>query len=381
MTERKIPCHFMRGGTSKALMFRAEDLPDRTEWDDIFTGAMGSPDSYGRQLNGMGGGLSSLSKVCIVGPATRSDADVDYTFAQVAIDEARVDYKGNCGNMSAAVGPFAVESGLVDARGNSATVRIHNTNTSKIIHATFPLADGSVQYEGDLEIPGVSGSGAPIALEFIEPGGASTGKLLPTGEAVQVLDTAFGQVFASCVDAANACVFVEPRMIGLVGTETPLQLEDPDILAKADAIRTAGSVAMGIAPDLAAAKRVSTVPYVALASPPQDFVMLDGSTVTAASHDICIRVFSNGQPHRASPLTIALCTAVAARIHDSIVARQLEPAVAADADRALRLGTPSGVITVSASVEKDAHGGWLAGSGAFFRTARMLFEGHVWAKI
>src|ERR1700753_4079685 len=153
--QRPVPAVFMRGGTSKAIMFHARDLPDdRAAWDQIFTAAMGSPDPYGRQLDGMGGGVSSLSKICVLAPSARDDADIDYTFAQVQIRENRVDYKSNCGNMSSAVGPFAVDEGLVRADGERATVRIFNTNTQKIIRSTFPLEEGRTRYEGDLAIPG-----------------------------------------------------------------------------------------------------------------------------------------------------------------------------------------------------------------------------------
>ena len=189
MIQKSIPAVFMRGGTSKALIFHLRDLPaERNEWAWLFAAAMGTPDPYGRQLDGMGGGVSSLSKVCVISPSSRPDADIDYTFAQVMIKEARVDYKGNCGNMSAAVGPFAVDEGLVRADGDSATVRIYNTNTGKLIHSVFPVEDGLARYDGDLVIPGVSGSGAPIRLDFKDRGGASTGRLLPTGQVVDHLD-------------------------------------------------------------------------------------------------------------------------------------------------------------------------------------------------
>src|SRR5689334_15601521 len=166
--QRPIPAVFMRGGTSKAIMFHAQDLPaDRTAWEALFAAAMGSPDPYGRQLDGMGGGISSLSKVCVLAPSARNDADIDYTFAQVQIREKRVDYKGNCGNMSAAVGPFAVDEGLVRVDSDTATIRIFNTNTQKIIVATFPLDGGRARYDGDLAIPGVAGTGAPVRLDFV----------------------------------------------------------------------------------------------------------------------------------------------------------------------------------------------------------------------
>ena len=216
MTQQAIPAVFMRGGTSKALMLHASDLPsDRADWAPLFTAAMGTPDPFGRQLDGMGGGVSSLSKVCVLAPSDRQDADIDYTFAQVLIREARVDYRGNCGNMSSAVGPFAVDEGLIRADGDTATVRIFNTNTGKLIHATFPIEDGRARTDGDLVIPGVGGSGAPIRLDFVEPGGATTGKLLPSGQALDRLEVpGLGSIEASLVDAANAAVFVRAARCG-----------------------------------------------------------------------------------------------------------------------------------------------------------------------
>ena len=208
------------------------DLPrDRAQWDEIFLAAIGSPDPYGRQLDGMGGGISSLSKVCVVGPSTRPDADIDYTFAQVQVKEAKVDYSGNCGNMSSAMGPFAVDEGLVKVSGKEALVRIHNTNTKKIIHARFALDDGMAAVDGDLAIPGVAGTGAPVRLEFREPGGATTGKLLPTGNVVDTLDVpGVGKIRASLVDAANACCFLNAADLGLTGIEMPEALDASDEL-------------------------------------------------------------------------------------------------------------------------------------------------------
>src|SRR3984957_1048423 len=186
---RGLPAGFMREGTRRALMFHARELPAvRSEWDAIFLSAMGSPDSNGRQLNGMGGGISSLSKVCVLAPSEREDADIDYTFAQIQIREPRVDYRSNCGNMSSAIGPFSVDEGLVRPNGDTAVVRIFNTNTRKIIRSTFPLEDGRAATDGDLTIPGVAGTGAPGGLDFLAPGGATTGRLLPTGNCTDRLD-------------------------------------------------------------------------------------------------------------------------------------------------------------------------------------------------
>lgn len=378
MSQRPIPAVFMRGGTSKALMLQPKDLPaDKEAWTALFCAAMGSPDPYGRQLDGMGGGVSSLSKVCLIGPSTHPEADIDYTFAQVAVQDLRVDYRGNCGNMSSAVGPYAIDQGLVAAQSETTTVRIHNTNTKKIIHSTFATPNGQTKYSGSLSIPGVSGSGAPIKLEFVQPGGATTGQLLPTGQIIDELEIPeLGRLQVSMIDAANATVFVRATDIGLSGLELPHELEtDPDILALLESIRIRASVAMGIAPDLESAKKISIVPFVAFVSTAQDNPTLSGDVTPAHELDLIARVISNGQPHRALPLTVSLCTAVAARIKGSVVSEMLQENVSPT--EALRLGMPSGVLTVDADVEyKDNV--WQAHSGAFFRTARRLFDGQVW---
>ncbi len=377
MSEQAIPATFMRGGTSKAIMFQAADLPDdQAKWPALFTAAMGTPDPYGRQLNGMGGGVSSVSKVCVIAPSARADADVDYTFGQVLVRENRVDMRGNCGNMSSAVGPFAVDRGLVQVAGDTALVRIYNTNTSKIIHATFPMRNGQVQYQGDLVIPGVAGSGAPIRLDFVQPGGATTGKLLPTGNAMdRLMVEGLGEIDASMVDAANAAVFVRAADLGLTGTELPDQVEsNPDLLHRLDLIRRAASVRMGITTDMEAAKGSTSVPYVGFVSPAAASPSLTGEMLDAGAVDLTARVMSSGQMHRALPLTISLCTAVAARITGSLVAEMLgSPRVG----QPIRIGMPSGVLTVDADVVHE-NGAWLANAGSFYRTARRLFEGRVW---
>src|ERR1700761_5575836 len=240
MSQTKIRATFMRGGTSKAIVFNRQDLPaDPAHWDPIFLAVMGSPDPNGRQLDGMGGGLSSLSKVCVVGPSTRPDADIDYTFGQVSVKTAAVDYSANCGNMSSAMGPFAVGEGLAEAPVNGdAVVRIHNTNTGKIIVARFPVNDGEVETEGDMAIDGVGGRGAPVRLEFIDPGGTRTGRLLPTGRPRDSLEIpGLGTVEVSLVDAANPCVFVAATALGKQGNEMPDALEgDPVFLGRMEAI-------------------------------------------------------------------------------------------------------------------------------------------------
>jgi len=272
MAQGRIPAVFMRGGTSKAVIFRAADLPDGlAARDAIFLDVIGSPDLNGRQLDGMGGGVSSLSKVCIVGPATRPDADVDYTFAQVSVTDAVVDYSANCGNMSSAIGPFAIDEGLVRPTAQAeASVRIHNTNTGKIIRATFPVTDGEAEVEGGFVLDGVSGTGAAIRLDFERPGGSKTGRLLPAGSSMTRLDIeGLGTIEASLIDAATPCAFVLASDLGKTGTELPSELEcDPVTLQRLEAIRRAAAVAMGTAPDLHAAAAVLSVPGVAMVSAP-----------------------------------------------------------------------------------------------------------------
>ena len=371
-----LPAVFMRGGTSRAVMFHAKDLPERSAWDPLFLAAMGSPDPNGRQLNGMGGGISSLSKVCVLAPSARDDADVDYTFAQVQIREAAVDYRGNCGNMSSAVGPFAVDEGIVRPNGETAVVRIFNTNTKKIIRSTFPLHDGRAATDGGMAIPGVAGLGAPVKLDFLTPGGATTGKLLPTGHVTDQLDVpGLGQIEVSMVDAANACVFVRARDLGLTGRELPEALDaNVELLAMLQNIRRAASVAMGIARDEAEARTINGVPIIGFVAPPMDSPTLSGETISASQIDLTARFLSNGQPHRALPLTASLCTAVAARIEGTVVNQVL----GADATGSIRIGMPSGILTVDADVARGTDGGWVAHGGTFYRTARRLFDGRIY---
>lgn len=382
MNRHRLPAVFMRGGTSKALMLHRHDLPAaQAEWDPIFLRAMGSPDPNGRQLDGMGGGLSSVSKVCVLSRSSRPDADIDYTFAQVMVKDAHVDYSGNCGNMSSAVGPFAVDEGLVDAADGQATVRIYNTNTDKIIHSTFAVHGGQAVERGELAIPGVAGTGAPIRLDFLSPGGASTGRLLPTGRVVdQVEVPGLGQVEVSMVDAANACVLLSASSLGLTGLEMPGDLEaDPVTMERLSAIRLQASVAMGLARTIEEARSRTVVPFVGFLAPPQDARTLSGDLLAGDAVDLTARMISNGQPHRALPLTASLCIAVAASIEGTVAWRAARRAAggAAAPGAAMRLSMPSGVLTVGAEVESRA-GQWTALRGSFYRTARRLFDGTVY---
>jgi len=378
MPQKKLPAVFMRGGTSKAIVFHARDLPkSRDEWEPIFLSAIGSPDPNMRQLNGMGGGVSSLSKVCVIGPPTHPQADVDYTFAQVLIDKARVDYNSNCGNMSSAIGPFAVDEGLVPKpRDGEAVVRIHNTNTRKIIVSRFGMDGDEAAVLGDMVLDGVAGTGAPIRLEFMEPGGAKTGKLLPTGKPADVLEVeGLGRVPASMVDAANPCVFVPADAMGAAATELPSAIEqNAQLMARLEAVRRVASVAMGIAPDLEKAGSLS-VPFVAFVAPPVEMSVLSGRKLVPADMDIAVRMMSNGQAHRATPLTGALCLAVATRIPGSIPNRMARGL--AEGASQIRIAHASGVIVVDARIGRTKDGQPHADYAAVYRTARRLFDGRV----
>lgn len=367
MTLQRIRAVFYRGGTSKALLFREKDLPvGRDARDAIFLAAMGVPDPNGRNLDGMGGGLSSLNKICVVGAPTHPAADVDFTFVQLSPDSDVVDYGGNCGNMSSAIGPFAIEEGLVPApAGSEAAVTIHNTNTGKLIRARFPVEGNALAAEGDLAIDGVAGTAAPIRLEFLEPGGAKTGKLLPTGNAVDRFDIqGLGVIEASCIDAANPAVFVRATDLGMTGTELPQDLEqNTEFLARMESIRGAAADAMGIA-------CMASVPKVAMVVAPADAPTLSGRLGTA-EHDIAVRMISVGQPHRAVPITGAVCLAVAARVAGSIPQQ-----LCTSQQGAIRIGHPSGTLLVEAEVA-NGPSGFRAEWGAVYRTARRLFEGAV----
>jgi 2-methylaconitate cis-trans-isomerase PrpF len=352
----------MRGGTSRCLVFHEQDLPHPgSARDRILLAALGSPDPYGRQLNGMGGGISSLSKACIIGPPTHPDAEVDYTFAQIEVTQPVVDYKGNCGNCSSAVGPFAIDEHLVAATSDMTSVRIHNTNTKKIIVAHVPVQDGEAAVEGDFELAGVAGRGARIALDFLDPGGAGTGRLLPTGQTREIIDG----VEASLVDATNAVVFVRAKDLGIAGTESPMAIDaDTALTARLERIRVEAGRRMGITGSAAA-------PKVALVAAPTGFTALDGVTYDADAADVIARVMSMGNCHRAFALTVAMCLAVAARLDGTVVH---EAASGRHGD--VRLGHPSGVLPIDATVTtKD--GAPYAEKVTVYRTARRLMEGSV----
>jgi 2-methylaconitate cis-trans-isomerase PrpF len=375
MSQRFVPAVFMRGGTSKGLFFQAEDLPaDNAERDRLLLAALGSPDPFGRQLDGMGGGISSLSKAAVIGPPTRPDADVDYTFAQVAVDRPVVDYGANCGNLSSAVGPFAVDTGRCPRPDGPAMVRIHNTNTGGLLHARFAVRGGRAETRGELAVPGVAGTGAPIRLDFLDPGGARTGRLLPTGRPVDEVEVAgAGRFRLSLVDATNPVAFVAAAELGLEGTEAPDELEArPAAMALLDRLRRLAGVLMGLGPTPEAVELAS--PKIAVLCPPRPFRTLDGRLVSAADHDVGVRMLSMERAHRAVPVTGALCLGVACRVAGTVA-----QALAATQDGAgdpVRVGNPSGVIQVAAEVAATPHG-WRAKSAGLYRTARTLMRGEV----
>ena len=373
MDQAFIPAIFMRGGSSKGVFFHARDLPaDRTARDAIFLSVLGSPDPYGRQLDGMGGGISSLSKAVIIGPPTHPDADVDYLFAQVAVDKPVVDWSSNCGNLSSAVGPFAVDEGLVRVADGEALVRIHQVNTKRIIHARFLVRGGKAVTAGDFTMAGVSGAGARIRLDFLAPGGGATGRLLPTENPQDTLHHE-GRVYAvSLIDAANACVFLDARDLGLTGTESPDAIEaDPARMALLDVLRRKAGVMMGLAVTPEAVGLA--LPKIAVVAPPAAYHALDGAGFTADSHDITVRMISMERAHRAVPLTGAMCLGVASRIPGSLPHHLAGPPARADETR---VANPSGILSVGAEV-RETIAGWHAESAVVYRSARRLMQGAV----
>jgi 2-methylaconitate isomerase len=363
VAQKRVRAVFMRGGTSRAVFFHEADLPPAGDARDrLILAALGSPDPYGRQLDGLGGGISSLSKACLIGAPTHPEADVDYTFAQVHVREPLVDYGGNCGNCSAAVGPFAIDERLVAATEGETVVRIHNTNTKKLIVAHVPVLGGEAAVAGEFELPGVAGRGARIALDFLDPGGAGTGRLLPTG---RPRDDVAG-VAASLVDATNPMVFVRAADVALTGVETPAAIEADRALGdRLEAIRVAAARLMGLPAGAA-------VPKIALVAPAAPFTALDGTAHRAADVDVVARVISMGNCHRAFALTAAMCLAVAARIAGTVVAECATARPGAD----LRLGHPSGMLPIAAAVRVRDGEPW-AERVTVYRTARRLMEGFV----
>jgi hypothetical protein len=376
--QRRIRTVVMRGGTSRALFFRPEDLPvDPGLRDRVVLKAFGGGDPYGRQVDGLGGAVSTTSKMAIIAPASVPDADVDYTFGQINVTEPMIDYGGNCGNISSAVGPYAIDEGLVRGTDPITTVRIWQTNTRKRIIAHVPTAGGVHAVEGDYAIDGVPGTGAMITLEFLEPGGAMTGHVLPTGRPAEPMDVpGLGPVTVSLVDAANPVVFVRSADLALAGIEMPERLDgDPDLLRRIEAVRAHGAVRMGLAATPEDATRRSPgVPKIAFVSAPTAYRTSSGRPVEAGEMDLVGRIMSMGKLHRSYALTGAICTAVAALIDGTVVHEAARPGAAGE--RTIRIGHPAGIIEAGARVaQRD--GQWLAEKVITRRTARRLMEGVV----
>ena len=322
----KLPVTLMRGGTSKGVYVLEEDLPkDHNEWDKILLRLMGSPDQ--KQIDGLGGSQSVTSKVAIIKRSDRSDADVDYTFAQVSVDKPVVSYKGNCGNISSGVGPFAIEKGLVNAKEGMTTVRIFNTNTDKVIAADVKTEGGKVVYQGDFKIAGVPVSASPIKLKFIDPAGTLKKGLLPTGKAVDVLEIpGMGSIEVSIIDAANPLVFVKAEDLGLSGKELPEEINaDEEKLELLETVRGLAAVKLGLISDYKkSAWETPGIPKMTFVAEADDYITSDGKMIKKEEIDLLSRMMSMQKAHPSYAMTGAMCTAAAAVVPGSIVEQVLK---------------------------------------------------------
>lgn len=371
---RKFRTVFMRGGTSKGCMFLKQDLPeDRAQWDDIFLQAMGSPDP--KQIDGMGGTVSSNNKVVIVWKSEEPGVDVEYLVGQVIVGKYQVDYKSNCGNMTAAVGPFAVEEGLVEIHSPITTVHLLNRNTNKYIDVTVPIENGTFAQDGDCHIAGVDGTAAELRVNFLNPAGSKTGKLLPTGKTLDVLNIpGHGTIEATILDVSNPMVLVRAEDIGMTGTELPEEINNnkavSDLLEK---IRGTACCMMGFAKDLEDATANSpAVPKVGFITVPKHFDDIEGGHAEAADMDLCARVISVFKCHKACPLTSASAIAVAAFLEGSLVQKVI--GVPAEGQETVRIGHPSGIMTMVPTLTIENGEVKLPGV-AVQRTARRIMEG------
>jgi 2-methylaconitate cis-trans-isomerase PrpF len=374
--QERIPTVLMRGGTSKGLFFHEKDLPGEIEIRDrVILAAYGSPDPYRRQMNGIGGATSVSSKTAIIKPSADPGYDVDYYFGQVSIDQPKIEFKGNCGNLSAAVGPFAVDEGLVAAREPVTTVRIFQRNTAKLIIAEVPVKDGRFEEEGDYAISGVPGTGSKVTLRFADPGGSLTGRLLPTGHLRDELKVpALGEVPVTIMDAANPVVFVPAARIGLTGAEID-EFDTDQVRAKLEAIRSLAAVVIGLAASPEEATRLSqAVPKIAVVSPPQTYRATNGELVEAGRIDLTARIMSMGLLHRSYAVTGGVCTVGAAMMAGTVVNETLGPA--SRGKEMLLVGHPGGTMEIGAVMDKDG-AGLVFREAVLGRTARRLMEGHV----
>jgi 2-methylaconitate cis-trans-isomerase PrpF len=370
----KIPCVIMRGGTSKAVLVRASDLPTDSEIrNKVLLNILGSPDK--RQIDGLGGATSSTSKIAIISMCKDSGADVDYLFGQVSVEEALIDFSGNSGNTASAVGVYAVQEGYVPAHEPSTAVRIRNVNSRKVMVVHVPVKEGKVLERGDYYIPGVPGRGARIAVEFLSPAGSSTGSLLPTGKPREELSVGGNPITVSMVDAANPVVFVRASDVGLQGTELPEQLNrDESLLRRLELIRQKARAQMNIEGRLSEGGFESlSLPQIAIVSPPADYSTSESFEIKVEDIDFAARACSMQKVHQTYMGTCAVCTSVAANIPGTIVSglagnKRLDW---------VRIGHPYGVMDVDVKLTQK-EGRIVIERVALGRTARRILDGFVY---
>lgn len=382
----RIPATYMRGGTSKGVFFRLQDLPEAAQApgkarDALLMRVIGSPDPYGKQIDGMGGATSSTSKTVILARSSRPDHDVDYLFGQVSIDSAVVDWSGNCGNLSAAVGPFAIANGLVDParvpKNGTATVRIWQANIGKTIVAHVPITDGAVQETGDFELDGVTFPAAEVQLEFMDPAAeeeGAGGSMFPTGNLVDELEVpGVGTLKATMINAGIPTIFVNADSIGYSGTELQDAINgDAKALAMFETIRAHGAVRMGLIKDVSEAAKRQHTPKVAFVAPPKDYLASSGKAVAAKDVDLLVRALSMGKLHHAMMGTAAVAIGTAAAIPGTLV----NLAAGGGTRNAVRFGHPSGTLRVGAEASQE-NGEWVVRKAIMSRSARVLMEGWV----
>lgn len=382
----KIPATYMRGGTSKGVFFRLQDLPPAAQVpgaarDALLLRVIGSPDPYGKQIDGMGGATSSTSKTVILSRSSRPGHDVDYLFGQVSIDKPFVDWSGNCGNLSAAVGPFAISSGLIDAgripQNGMATIRIWQANIAKTIVAQVPIINGAVQETGDFELDGVTFPAAEVQLEFLNPAAeedGAGGAMFPTGNLVDDLEVpGVGTLEATMINAGIPTIFVNADAIGYTGTELQDAINgDTRALARFETIRAHGAVRMGLIKHVDEAAKRQHTPKVAFVARPVDYVSSSGKPVPASDIDLLVRALSMGKLHHAMMGTAAVAIGTAAAIPGTLV----NLAAGGGTRNAVRFGHPSGTLRVGAEASK-VDGAWTVTKAIMSRSARVLMEGWV----
>lgn len=370
---RKVPVTIMRGGTSKGVYILESDLPEnREEWDSLLLRLMGSPDK--KQIDGLGGAQSVTSKVAIIKRSSRPDADVDYTFAQVSVDKPLVSYKGNCGNISSGVGPFAIEKGLVAAKDGMTSVRIFNTNTNKLIISDVQTPGAAVTYSGEFSIAGVPGTASPIRLKFVKPAGTLNYGLLPTGNAVDTLEVPdFGSVQVSIVDAANPLVFVRAKDLGLRGDELPSELDsNQEKLELLEKVRGLAAVKLGLIQDYTrSAWDTPGIPKMTFVSEANSYTTESGTKIKKESIDLLSRMMSMQKTHPSYAMTGAMCTAAAAVVPGSVVQQVLAEGTNT---QFIRIGHPGGIL--ECGVDYQENGAVPTIDDTFgFRTASLLMDG------